>query len=312
MSVIRTPLSPGSRVALEAVGLRPDAIVNFGWACLAEDLDGGVDVTSVSTIDPADRSVADFVVRRDGVLAGVPVLRSILETNLPGDSVIDTHLVDGQIVRRGDVVATVRSHTIALLTVERTALNIVCRLSGVATHTRRWVDALDALPGNVTRVRDTRKTTPGMRDLEKYAVRCGGGVNHRRGLSDAVLIKDNHILSAGGVGAALDAVTRFKSADPSRASMVVQCEIDRLDQLTDAIDHGATEILLDNMSEAEMTEAVQLAKNVNPAIRLEASGGITIESVRSVSSTRVDFVAIGALTHSSPILDIALDFRADD
>ena len=312
MSVIRTPLSPGSRVALEAVGLRPDAIVNFGWACLAEDLDGGVDVTSVSTIDQADRSVADFVVRRDGVLAGVPVLRSILETNLPGDSVIDTHLVDGQIVRRGDVVATVRSHTIALLTVERTALNIVCRLSGVATHTRRWVDALDALPGNVTRVRDTRKTTPGMRDLEKYAVRCGGGVNHRRGLSDAVLIKDNHILSAGGVGAALDAVKRFKSADPSRASMVVQCEIDRLDQLTDAIDHGATEILLDNMSEAEMTEAVQLAKNVNPAIRLEASGGITIESVRSVSSTRVDFVAIGALTHSSPILDIALDFRADD
>lgn len=312
MSVIRTPLSPGSRIALEAVGLRPDAIVNFGWACLAEDLDGGVDVTSVSTIDPADRSVADFVVRRDGVLAGVPVLRSILETNLPGDSVIDTHLVDGQIVRRGDVVATVRSNTIALLTVERTALNIVCRLSGVATHTRRWVDALDELPGNVTRVRDTRKTTPGMRDLEKYAVRCGGGVNHRRGLSDAVLIKDNHILSAGGVGAALDAVKRFKSADPSRASMVVQCEIDRLDQLTDAIDHGATEILLDNMSEAEMTEAVQLAKNVNPAIRLEASGGITIESVRSVSSTRVDFVAIGALTHSSPILDIALDFRADD
>ena len=312
MSVIRTPLSPGSRVALEAVGLRPDAIVNFGWACLAEDLDGGVDVTSVSTIDQADRSVADFVVRRDGVLAGVPVLRSILETNLPGDSVIDTHLVDGQIVRRGDVVATVRSNTIALLTVERTALNIVCRLSGVATHTRRWVDALDELPGNVTRVRDTRKTTPGMRDLEKYAVRCGGGVNHRRGLSDAVLIKDNHILSAGGVGAALDAVKRFKSADPSRASMVVQCEIDRLDQLTDAIDHGATEILLDNMSEAEMTEAVQLAKNVNPAIRLEASGGITIESVRSVSSTRVDFVAIGALTHSSPILDIALDFRADD
>ena len=311
MNEIRTPLSLETRDALHAAGLRADAIVKFGWDCVAEDLDGGVDVTSVATIDRADRSVADFVIRSDGVLAGVPVLRAILETNLPGGSVIETFLVDRQAVRRGDVVATVRALTVPLLTVERTALNIVCRLSGVATHTRRWVDALNALPGNVTRVRDTRKTTPGMRDLEKYAVRCGGGVNHRRGLSDAVLIKDNHVLSAGGVGEALDAVKRFKDADPSRAAMVVQCEIDRLDQLSDAIDHGATEILLDNMSEADMAEAVRLAKGVNRLIRLEASGGITIESVRSVSSTRVDFVAIGALTHSSKILDIALDFRAD-
>jgi nicotinate-nucleotide pyrophosphorylase (carboxylating) len=298
-----TTISETTRDALLTAGLRPDAIVAFAAACIDEDLDGGVDVTSVSTIDPADTSEAKFVIRKGGVLAGVPVLQAILESQLPAGSTIEALLHDGDVVRRGDVVATVRAPTIQLLTVERTALNIVCRLSGIATHTRRWVDAL---AGTSCHVRDTRKTTPGMRDLDKYAVRCGGGVNHRRGLSDAVLIKDNHVVAAGGVGAAVDAARAYAAAhDPN---MVIQCEIDRLEQLDVAIEHGASQILLDNMNADDMAEAVRRAKVKNPAILLEASGGLTIDSVAAVAATGVDYIAVGALTHSSPILDIALDF----
>lgn len=298
------PISSETHDALLAAGLRPEAVVSFIAGCLDEDLDGGVDVTSVSTIDAADTSEAAFVVRRSGVLAGVPVLRAALESQLPSGSEITILLTDGVAVSRGDIIATVRARTIPLLTVERTALNIMCRLSGVATHTRRWVDAL---AGTSCQVRDTRKTTPGMRDLDKYAVRCGGGVNHRRGLSDAVLIKDNHVVAAGGVGEAVDRARTYVAS--LGKAMVVQCEIDRLEQLDEAIDHGATQILLDNMSNDEMSQAVQRAKLRNPAILLEASGGLTIDSAASVAATGVDFIAVGALTHSSPILDIALDFR---
>jgi nicotinate-nucleotide pyrophosphorylase (carboxylating) len=304
-----SPLSAATHAALTTAGLRPDDVVALARRCIEEDLDGGADITSVSTVDAAARSTADVVVRADGVIAGVPVLAGVLEATLPAGSTIELRLADGVRVTRGDVMATISAHTISLLTVERTALNIVCRLAGVATHTRKWVDALDAIPGNVTRVRDTRKTTPGMRDLEKYAVRCGGGVNHRRGLSDAVLIKDNHIVAAGGVGAALDAVHRYLTRHPSRAGVVVQVEIDRLSQLDEAIAHGATQILLDNMAPGDMAEAVRRAKGANPAILLEASGGLTLTNVAEVSATGIDFVATGAITHSSPILDIALDFR---
>jgi nicotinate-nucleotide pyrophosphorylase (carboxylating) len=303
---VSTSLSPTTHEGLIAAGLDPDAIVAFAARCIDEDLDGGVDVTSVSTISPTDRSTADVVVRGTGVLAGVPVLAAVLESQLPSDATVSLHLVDGQTVSRGDVIATVSAPTIPLLTVERTALNIICRLSGVATHTAKWVKALQ---GTSARVRDTRKTTPGMRDLDKYAVRCGGGVNHRRGLSDAVLIKDNHVLAAGGVGAAIDAARLYVTGHD--ADMVVQCEIDRLDQLDEALQHGATQILLDNMSPADMTAAVQRAKAFNPAVLLEASGGLTLATVASVAATGVDFIAVGALTHSSPILDIALDFRRD-
>lgn len=296
-------ISESTRLALLAAGLRPDAIVAFARVCIDEDLDGGVDVTSVSTIDPSDLSEAQFVVRKDGVIAGVPVLAAILESLLPAGSSITTLLRDGDLVKRGDVVAMVRAPTIPLLTVERTSLNIVCRLSGIATHTRTWVDALS---GTSCRIRDTRKTTPGMRDLDKYAVRCGGGVNHRRGLSDAVLIKDNHVVAAGGVGAAIDAARAYAASH--NPDLIIQCEVDRLSQLDEAIDHGATQILLDNMSPAEMSEAVRRAKAKNPAILLEASGGLTIDAVASVAATGVDYIAVGALTHSSPILDIALDF----
>jgi nicotinate-nucleotide pyrophosphorylase (carboxylating) len=298
-----TVLSAATRAALIAAGLKPDAVVGFAAACIEEDLDGGVDVTSVSTIDAKDESTASFVIRRPGVLAGAPVLAAILESQLPAGSEVKVLLRDGAGVARGDVVATVRAQTIRLLTVERTALNIVCRLSGIATHTRQWVDVLE---GTSCRVRDTRKTTPGMRDLDKYAVRCGGGVNHRRGLSDAVLIKDNHVVAAGGVGAAIDAARAYVASH--NPNMVIQCEIDRLEQLDEAIDHGATQILLDNMSNADMAAAVVRAKAKNPAILLEASGGLTLATAGAVAATGVDFIAVGALTHSSPILDIALDF----
>jgi nicotinate-nucleotide pyrophosphorylase (carboxylating) len=298
-------LSPATADSLRAARLDPDAIVAFAASCISEDLDGGVDVTSVSTIPAGSQSSAQFVVRGAGVIAGVPVLAAVLESQIPAADV-RTLLADGASVSRGDVVATVRAPTIALLTVERTALNIVCRLSGVATHTRRWVDAL---AGTGAQVRDTRKTTPGMRDLEKYAVRCGGGVNHRRGLSDAVLIKDNHVVAAGGVGAALDAALAYV-ASQGRPDIVVQCEIDRLGQLEEAIAHGATQILLDNMSPDDMAVAVRRGKAAQPGLLFEASGGITIERAAVVAATGVDFLAIGALTHSSPILDIALDFVA--
>jgi nicotinate-nucleotide pyrophosphorylase (carboxylating) len=302
-----TTLSPNTRRALDAAGLRADDVVAFAHRCIAEDLDGGVDVTSVSTIPADDMSIARFVVRGTGVLAGVPVLAAILETNLPTESSIELLLADGQVVKKGDVIATVRAQTIQLLTVERTALNIICRLSGIATHTRRWVDAL---AGTSAHVRDTRKTTPGMRDLDKYAVRCGGGVNHRRGLSDAVLIKDNHVVAAGGVAEAVTAALAYTASHrvPGAPPMVVQCEIDRLEQLDEAIRAGATQILLDNMSTAEMAVAVTRAKATNPLIKLEASGGLTLETVATVAATGVDYIAVGALTHSSPILDIALDF----
>ncbi len=309
MTTLSPALSPATRTALEAAGLRPDDVVAFGQFCIAEDLAGGVDVTSESTIPADDMSLAKFVVRGDGVLAGVPVLAALLETNLPADSSLEIHLGDGQRVSKGDVIATVHARTIPLLIVERTALNIMCRLSGVATHTRKWVDEL---VGTSARVRDTRKTTPGMRDLDKYAVRCGGGVNHRRGLSDAVLIKDNHVVAAGGVREAVTKALDYVAAhqDPARPAMVVQCEIDRLAQLDEAIHAGATQILLDNMSPADMTAAVQQAKAINPSIKLEASGGLTLATVAEVAATGVDYIAVGALTHSSPILDIALDFQS--
>lgn len=300
------PLSEAVASKLTGAGLRPNDLIDLVQRAIAEDLDGGVDVTSVSTISPDSMSTADFVIRGPGVIAGVPVLEAIFSVLLPEAS-IETKLVDGTVVKRGDVLATVSAPTIDLLTVERTALNLVCRLSGVATHTRKWVDAL---AGTETKVRDTRKTTPGMRDLEKYAVRCGGGVNHRRGLSDAVLIKDNHVVAAGGVGAAIEAAFAYVGDRP----MVVQCEIDRLSQLEEALSHGATQILLDNMSTDDMRTAVvrvneRAESDGTPRVLLEASGGLKLDTVAAVAATGVDFIAVGGLTHSSPILDIALDFR---
>ncbi len=184
-----------------------------------------------------------------------------------------------------------------LLTAERTALNFLCHLSGVATTTHAWAHAL---AGTRARVRDTRKTTPGFRALEKYAVRCGGGVNHRASLSDQALVKDNHVLAAGGVVAA------YRAVRARYPSLPVQVEVDTLDQLRALLDAGAEDVLLDNMTPAQMAQAVRLAAG---RARLEASGGLSLEHAREVAETGVDFLAVGALTHSAPILDIGMDLR---
>lgn len=269
-------------------------------AALEEDLAGGTDVTSSATIPPDDWSEGDFVARADGVVAGLAVVGWALDLSAKNGGNVDVapRVEDGDEVRRGDVILSVHGPTTTLLTAERTALNFLCHLSGVATVTRRWVEALD---GTGAKVRDTRKTTPMLRALEKYAVRCGGGVNHRMSLSDEALIKDNHVLAAGGVARAFHRVRgRFPDVP-------IQVEVTRLDQIEEALAVGADSILLDNMSTEQMREAAQI--NAGRAT-LEASGGLTLDRAREVGETGVDFLAVGALTHSAPILDIAFDLRA--
>jgi nicotinate-nucleotide pyrophosphorylase (carboxylating) len=211
--------------------------------------------------------------------------------------VVCTWIADGTRVSPGDVVVSATGPTRDLLLGERTALNLLCHLSGIATATRQWVDALGDAP---TRVRDTRKTTPGLRSLEKYAVRCGGGVNHRMSLSDAALVKDNHVVSAGGVAAAFG---RVRAAFPG---IPVEVEVDSLDQLDEELAAGADLVLLDNFTPEEMGEAVRRTAG---RAQLEASGGLTLADAAAVGSTGVDFVAVGALTHSAPVLDIGADLR---
>jgi nicotinate-nucleotide pyrophosphorylase (carboxylating) len=298
-------LRPSTVHALAEAGLAPGLVADIATRALAEDLAGGMDVTSVATI-PADRTdTGDLVSRMDGVVAGLPVAAAVFDavgTVDPSisDSDVRTELWvrDGSAVHRGDVLATVRGPTRALLTAERTALNLLCHLSGVATLTRAWVDAV---AGTGAAVRDTRKTTPGLRLLEKYAVRCGGGVNHRMSLSDAGLVKDNHVLAAGGVAAAFAA---FRARFPG---LPVEVECDSLADVEAALAAGADLLLLDNMAPALMAAAVVLARPAG--IRLEASGGLRLEQARAVAATGVDYLAVGALTHSAPVLDIALDLR---
>lgn len=297
------PLSERTIRALSTAHVGPFDVLRVLEVALEEDLHHGEDVTSVATISPTSTSTADVVIRREGVFAGAPILAAALDWYIGDAAQFKIHMDDGQQVGRGDIVATIVASTIDLLTIERTMLNLICRTSGTATLTRKWVDAV---AGTSAQIRDTRKTTPGLRALDKYAVRCGGGVNHRIGLYDAVLIKDNHVLAAGGVGAALDLVVeRYRD----RPSIVIQTEIDRLDQLDEAIDHGAQQILLDNMSPTDMAEAVRRTRERAPGVLLEASGGLSLDTAAAVAATGVDFIAVGALTHSAPILDIALDFK---
>ena len=207
---------------------------------------------------------------------------------------------DGSRVSPGDVLATVTGPTSRLLTAERTALNFLCHLSGVATLTGQWVDAIE---GTSAMVHDTRKTNPGMRSLEKYAVRCGGGVNHRMALSDMALVKDNHVVAAGGIE---QAIRQVKQLDPS---IPVEIEVDTIDALRVAIGAGVDEILIDNFSLDMMREAVAVRDRTRPEVRLEASGGLTSETARAVARTGVDLIAVGELTHSARVLDIGLDLE---
>jgi nicotinate-nucleotide pyrophosphorylase (carboxylating) len=263
-------------------------------AALIEDLGpAGEDVTSAATI-PADLvATAEIRARGAGVVAGIPVAALALER---AGAEVSTTAADGDAVASGDVVLRATGPVRRLLTVERTTLNLLCHLSGVATLTRRWVDEV---AGTGAAIRDTRKTSPGLRVLEKYAVRAGGGVNHRMGLWDAALVKDNHVAAAGGVAAAFAAVRE------TFPGLSVEVECDTLAQVAEVIDAGADLVLLDNMSLDELREAVAIARP--RGVKLEASGGLSLDVARAVAETGVDFLAVGALTHSAPVLDLGLD-----
>jgi nicotinate-nucleotide pyrophosphorylase (carboxylating) len=267
-------------------------------ATIEEDLAGGVDVTTTATVQAEQISVADFVARVDGVIAGLQIAELVLRMVAGKDEVEIQHsAADGAAVKAGDVLLTVRGKTRQLLTAERTTLNLLGHLSGVATLTRRWVDALD---GTGAVVRDTRKTMPLLRTLEKYAVRCGGGQNHRMGLSDAALIKDNHVIAAGGVAEA------FRLVRKAFPDVPVEVEVDSVEDAVIAVEAGAELILLDNMDVPQLRSAVE---QVAGRAKLEASGSLRLDNAREVAETGVDYLAVGALTHSAPVLDIAMDLQ---
>jgi nicotinate-nucleotide pyrophosphorylase (carboxylating) len=268
---------------------------------LAEDLRYGPDATTEATV-PADAvAVAEIATRRPGTIAGIPVALVVFEVVLGAQVEVLDQVADGTRLPAGGAALVVRGPVRGLLTAERTALNLVCLLSGVATATARWVDAIS---GTGCAVRDTRKTLPGLRSLQKYAVRCGGGTNHRLALGDAVLIKDNHVLAAGGVAQALAAVRAHAPTLPC------EVEVDTLDQLDAALAAGADEILLDNFTPEQCAAAVRRRDDRGPKTKLESSGGLTLEVARAYAETGVDYLAVGALTHSAPALDLGLDLRS--
>lgn len=293
-------MRPATRDALSRAGLDPDDVVRVIARGLDEDLATAGDITSASTVSEDAVLVAHYVARQSGTVAGLPVLLAVADLGLGRLGQVSPRRVDGDRLTAGDVLADITGNARRILAIERLSLNLLGHLCGIATVTSAWVEAV---AGSHARIRDTRKTTPGLRDLEKYAVRCGGGVNHRRGLADAVLIKDNHVSAAGGVGAALDAV---HAAYPA-ADVAIQVEVDDLDQLDEALAHGATQVLLDNFSLADLRRAVGVVGASAQRVQLEASGGLRLDNAAAVAATGVDFLAVGALTHSAPYLDIGLD-----
>ena len=292
-------LDDGLAMLLAAQGLDPVQVEDVAHLAIEEDLDDGVDVTSVATIPEEAVATGDFTAREAGTVAGLRIAEAVLSVVCTDEFEVERHVLDGDRVAPGTKLLTVRTRTRDLLTAERSALNLLCRLSGIATATRAWADVLE---GTRTRVRDTRKTTAGLRAMEKFAVRCGGGVNHRMSLSDAALIKDNHVVAAGGVA---EAFRRVREEFPD---VPIEVEVDRLDQITPVLDEGADLILLDNFTPEETAEAVQL---VAGRARLESSGRLTLDNAAAYAATGVDFLAVGGLTHSAPILDIGLDLREE-
>ncbi len=304
---------------LSSLGLDSAAVVRAIHAGLAEDLSDGPDVTSAATIPPSAEGRANVVARHPGVISGLYVAEAVFQfgggtgsaesvqrpaesmPRLPpdpsriSDIACKHHVADGDTVTAGTILMTIEGPLATILTAERTALNLLCHMSGIATLTRQWVDAV---AGTNAKIRDTRKTLPGLRSVEKYAVRCGGGVNHRMSLSDAALIKDNHVAAAGSVTAAFDAVGKLAPDLP------VEVECDTLDQVEEAVAAGAGLILLDNFAAAELVSAVEL--NAGRAL-LEASGGLRLQDAAVVAATGVHYLSVGALTHSAPVLDIGLD-----
>ena len=280
---------------LKNLGLSPNHIFQQVKDAISEDLAGGQDLTSVATITQSQVSTADFTTRASGVVSGLHVVAAVLE--YCGVNHYEVLVDEGAKVSAGKVLITAQGNTQKILLAERTALNFLSHLSGVSTLTNQWVSEIS---GTKCQIRDTRKTTPGLRMLEKFAVRMGGGVNHRLSLSQAALIKDNHIMAAGSIS---DAFNAIKKMYPDKS---IEIEVDSIDQLKEAIRLKPDLILLDNMSTNQCSEAVSIT---NGLVKLEASGGITITNAKAYAATGVDYLAIGSLTHSAPALDIGLDFR---
>ncbi|MGH6958156.1 MAG: carboxylating nicotinate-nucleotide diphosphorylase [Caulobacteraceae bacterium] len=278
----------------------PDLVIEpIVRAALAEDLGRAGDITSAACIDADARLEGRIAARKGGVAAALACARLALAALDPAAR-FEPALADGETFEAGATLAVVGANARALLAAERTALNLVGRLCGVATLTRQYVDAV---AGTGAVIVDTRKTTPGLRALEKYAVRCGGGVNHRFGLDDAILIKDNHVAAAGGVGEAI------RRARATAGHLVkIEAEVDSLAQLDEALAERPDVVMLDNFSLADLAAAVATAKG---KVVLEASGGVTLATVRAIAETGVDVISVGALTHSAPTLDIGLDANAN-
>ena len=314
----RAPWQEGSREALVDAGLDPAWVRSLVLRALEEDLGGrsrrgglsgppiGHDVTTEATVPPDAVGVAHLVARADGVIGGLPLLPIVLAEvaawlALPVPFT-DIVRLDGDRIKQDDVLAVLRGPTRVLLVAERTALNLISRIGGIATHTRAWADALD---GTSARVLDTRKTTPGLRALEKYAVRCGGGTNKRMGLYDVAMIKDNHKIAAGSITAAYRAVVqRFPGLE-------IQVEVTTPGEAVEAVSLGARFLLCDNMSVDVLGRTVREARAAaTQPIELEATGGLTLDVARRYAETGVDYLSVGALTHSSPVLDVALDLVA--
>ncbi|GAB3732535.1 carboxylating nicotinate-nucleotide diphosphorylase [Amycolatopsis oliviviridis] len=292
--------SPWVTKALAGHGLDVADVRRVVTTALAEDLRYGPDATTNATVPEAAEALAELTPRTAGVVAGIPVALAVFDVVLGSGLEVLATRDDGDRLTAGEPALVVRGPVRGLLTAERTALNLLCHLSGIATATAAWVAAVE---GTGCRVRDSRKTLPGLRLLEKYAVRAGGGVNHRLGLGDAVLIKDNHVIAAGSVTAALAA------AREHAPELHCEVEVDDLAQLEEALAAGADEVLLDNFTPDECAKAVDRRDEVSPKTRLESSGGLRLDAARAYAESGVDFLAVGALTHSSPALDLGMDLR---
>jgi len=294
---VKTSVTSQTKADIQSHGLNVDAVISQIIQAYDEDLQGGDDITSVATISADQESIGEFRTRASGVIAGIPIVQAALEMVGVRHSDVTIHCAHE--VEAGTLLLRAKGNTRSMLLAERTALNFLGHLSGIASLTRRWVDEVKEFD---VKIRDTRKTTPGLRELEKYAVRMGGGANHRMSLSESALIKDNHIAAAGGVTPAFNKV-RTKYPD-----VEIEVEVDTLEQLSEIIELRPDLILLDNMSVEDCRRAVEL---VAKRCQLEASGGLQLSNAKAYASTGVDYLAVGALTHSAPVLDIGLDLKAE-